>query len=172
MEIFGYIAAGSLMKLTDELSDGRPGVNVYEWTSIFSGMAYGLVIGLLISHSLTSVYVFGGIIIGCLIAGKIDARGHYLALASTLLIFFTLGFESANPPILLLIALSSAVDEINNDRYKSFKNKAVKLFFRHRMTMKVLLLTFSIFNILSYYSIIYLLIFDLSYHLTEAILRR
>jgi len=172
LEIFGYIAAGSLMKLTDELADGKLGIEAYKWTGIFLGITYGSIIGLLISHSLTSVYVLGGITIGCLIAGKIDSREHYFALASILLVIFTLGFASVNLPILLLVVFSSVMDEVANDGYRSFKNKAVKLFFRYRMAMKVLLLTLSVFNILSYYSIIFLLIFDFSYYLTELTFKR
>jgi hypothetical protein len=172
LEIFGYIAAGSLMKLTDEIADSKSGIESYKWISILSGIIYGSIIGLLISHSLASVYVLGAIIIGCLVTGKVDARGHYLALASILLIILALGVKSVeliNPSILLLVAFSSVIDEIANDRYRSFRNKAVKLFFKYRMTMKVLLLALSIPQILSYYPIIFLLIFDCSYYLTDVI---
>ena len=172
MEIFGYIAAGSLMKLTDEMADSKSVVGSYKWVSILSGILYGSIIGLLITYSLTSVYVLGAILIGCLVTGKVDARGHYFALASILLVILVLGVKSVelvNPSILLLVAFSSTIDEIANDRYMSFKNKAVKLFFRYRMTMKVLLLALSIPQILSYYPFIYLLTFDFTYYLTEVI---
>ena len=179
----GYMVAGSLMKLTDEIADGKLRIDAHKrggikWIDIasridiISGIIYGSIMGLLISHNITSVYVLGAIIIGCLITGKVDARGHYFALAAIILVIFSLGVESVTLPILLLVALSSVFDEMANDRYKSFKNKAVNFFFRYRMTMKLLLLIFSVLHILDYYSIIFLLVFDFSYYLTEVILRR
>ena len=114
------MAAGSLMKFTDEIADGKlkigahkrlgiRGIDIISRIDIISGIIYGSIMGLLISHNITSVYVLGAIIIGCLITGKVDARGHYFALAAIILVIFSLGVESVTLPILLLVALSSVV---------------------------------------------------------------
>ncbi len=66
---------GELVKLTDDIEDRNLLNKIY---AIPFGIAYGLLMGYLMINDSEASLLFGGIVLGCLITGKINSRGLIL----------------------------------------------------------------------------------------------
>ena len=103
--------AGSLVKLTDDIEDKNLGI--HRLYAIPTGLAYGFVMGNLMLIDIDVSFLFGGIILGCLLTGKIDSRGHYSGMGAILTMVFLFGVKLS--PLVLLITILAALDEIRVD---------------------------------------------------------
>jgi len=83
--------AGSLVKLTDDIEDKN--LSIHHLYAIPGGLAYGFTMGYLMLIDIDASFLFGGIILGCLITGKIDSIGHYLGISAILILVFLFGIE-------------------------------------------------------------------------------
>jgi len=154
-----------LVKLTDDIEDHNHNIN--RLYAIPGGIAYGFSMGYLMLINIDTSILFGGITLGCLIAGKIDSRGHYFGLSAILAMVFMYGVKL--PPLVLLIAVLTALDEIKDIIHIP---KFMDLIFEYRLILKLGVLILVILNIIGLNALLALLAFDSAYILTERVNRR
>jgi hypothetical protein len=157
--------SGSLIKFTDDISDKSIIVNPF--FSIPSGLAYGLLMGYLMMIDTSASYLFGGIVLGCLITGKINNTGHYFGLSGILIINFL--YVDTLSPLVLLIGAIAAFDELKDIIRIS---GPLKFIFDYRMILKIGIFVLVILNFLELNALIILLVFDLAYILTDSLTSR
>ena len=162
--IISFIS-GSLIKFTDDISDKS--IAVHPFFSIPSGLAYGLLIGYLMMVDTGASYLFGGIVLGCLITGKINNTGHYFGLVGILIVNFL--YVDTLSPLVLLIGAIAAFDELK-DIIKI--SGPLKFIFDYRMFLKIGIFVLVILNFLELNALIILLVFDLAYILTDSLTSR
>ncbi|MDP2846423.1 MAG: hypothetical protein Q8N79_10200, partial [Candidatus Methanoperedens sp.] len=104
------LIAGSLIKLADDITDKNLPLN--RAFAVPFGLAYGLVMGYLMINDADAAILFGGIVIGCLVTGKINSTGHYFGLAALLIVLFLYGIKI--PPLVLPVAALAALDELKD----------------------------------------------------------
>lgn len=156
---------GSLVKLTDDIEDNNLDINrIY---AIPSGLTYGFAMGYLMLFDFDASYLFGGIILGCLITGKIDSRGHYFAMSAILVVIFLYGIKLS--PMVLLIATFAGMDEIKDMIHIP---KFTGFIFEYRLILKLGILILVIFKIMGLNALIALFAFDIAYILTGRLTRR
>ncbi len=156
----GFLA-GSLVKLTDDIEDKNLPVN-----RIFAlpfGIAYGLLMGYLMLVDADASLLFGGIVLGCLITGKINSMGHYLGLSAILAVVFLYGIKLS--PLVFLIAALAALDEMKN----IFRLSSLKIIFDYRLILKLGILLLVIVNMLGLNALLILIAFDSAYLITGRI---
>lgn len=159
----GFIS-GSLIKLTDDIEDKNLLHKLY---AIPCGLAYGLLMGYLMISDTDAALLFAGIILGNLVAGKINSMGHYFGLGAILVVIFLYGIKLSL--IVLPVAVLAALDEIGDLIHAP---KFLELIFKYRLILKVGILLLVALNMLGLNALIVLLAFDAAYMLTDRITRR
>ncbi len=158
------LLSGSLIKLTDDIGDKNLTRNLY---SIPAGLAYGLLMGYLMISDTGAALLFGGIVLGNLITGKINSTGHYSGLGAIIALVFLNGIKLS--PLVLLIAALAAFDEVGDlIQTPNF----VDFIFKYRLILKLGVLAFVLLNILGLNALLILLAFDAAYMLTGAMTGR
>ncbi len=159
------IISGSLVKLTDDIEDFD--IKKYRMYAIPSGLAYGIIMGYLMLINIEASFLFGGIALGCLIAGKIDSRGHYFGISAILAA--VLLYDIKLSPMLLIIAMLTALDEI-----KDVVNMPIfmDIIFEYRLILKFGLGVMVALNLAGENILIALFAFDGAYMLTGTLIRR
>lgn len=152
------ILLGLFMKLADDISDKNSMID--RRFAIPLGIVYGSLMGSLMILETDASLLFGGVILGCLVTGKIDRQCHYLALTFILLLVFINGIKLS--PLVLIIAALAAFDEIKG----IFPFQGMDFIFDYRLFLKTGVLFLVVFNMIGINSIILLVAFDLAYILT------
>lgn len=157
--VLGFLA-GSLIKLTDDIADRKL---FHPLFAIPLGFAYGLIMGYLMLGDADASLLFGGIVLGCLITGKINSTGHYLGLGAILTIILLYG---ARPTLLIFpIAALAALDEMK----EVIKVKALNAVFDYRLFLKLGILVLVILNIIGISALLLLIAFDSAYIIIQKI---
>ncbi len=156
----GFLA-GSLVKLTDDIEDKTLPVN--RLFALPFGIAYGLMMGYLMLADADASLLFGGIVIGCLITGKINSMGHYLGLSAILSVIFLYGIKLS--PLVFPIAALAALDEMK----KIFRLSSLNIVFDYRLILKLGILLLVIVNMLGLNALLILIAFDSAYLITGRI---
>lgn len=159
----GFLS-GSLIKLTDDIEDKNLLRKLY---AIPCGLAYGLLMGYLMISDTDVAILFGGIIVGNLVAGKINSIGHYFGLGAILVVIFLYGIKL--PLLVLPVAVLAALDETGDLLHIP---KFLELIFKYRLVLKVGILVLVALNMLGLNALIVLLAFDAAYILIDRITQR
>ena len=152
------ILVGLFMKIADDISDTNSMID--RKFAIPFGIVYGSLMGYLMILDTDASLLFGGIILGCLVTGKIDRLCHYLALASILLLVFINGIKLS--PLVLIIATLAAFDEMKD----IFPFQGMDFIFDYRLFLKTGILLLVVLDLIGINSIILLVAFDLAYIIT------
>jgi len=152
------ILVGLLMKLADDISDTNSKID--RKYAIPIGIGYGALMGYLMIRDTDASLLFGGVILGCLVTGKIDRQCHYLALASILLLVFINGIKLS--PLVLIIAALAAFDEMK----EIFPFQGMDFIFDYRLFLKTGVLLLVVLDLIGINSIILLVAFDVAYIIT------
>ncbi len=157
--ILGFLA-GSLIKLTDDIADKKL---FHPLFAIPPGLTYGLIMGYLMQSDADAYLLFGGIVLGCLITGKINSTGHYFGLGAILLVILLYGAKITLMvfPIAALAALDEMKEVINV--------KALDAAFDYRLFLKLGILVLVILNIIGINALLLLIAFDSAYIITGKI---
>lgn len=144
-----YLLSGFLMKLADDQYDEFNNKKL----AIIFGILCGIIIAILSSSSIDAAYLFFAILIGNLVAFKVDGIHHILTLASFLIVIYFLGFPVLNIVLLAICTIAAFVDEIGNDNEKiAKKSNFLKLFFDYRCFMKLVVLLLSLLGLQEIYT--------------------
>lgn len=152
------LLAGSLIKLADDIADKKLFHNLF---AIPLGIVYGLIMGYLMLIDADASLLFGGIVLGCLLTGKINNMGHYFGLGAILIVLFLDGIKLT--PLVLPIAALAALDELKD------VIPLTNTIFQYRLFLKLGILVLVILDMLGFNALIILIAFDSAYIMTERI---
>lgn len=157
--ILGFLA-GSLIKLADDIADRNICHRLF---AIPFGFSYGFLMGYLMLIDADASLLFGGIVLGNLITGKINSTGHYFGLAAILTVVFLYGIKLSL--LVLPVAAMAALDELGD----VIRVPRLKAIFDYRLFLKLGILLLVIMNMLGLNALLLLLAFDSAYIITERI---
>ena len=152
------LLAGSLIKLADDIADKKLFHNLF---AMPLGIVYGLIMGHLMLIDADASLLFGGIVLGCLLTGKINNMGHYFGLGAILIVLFLYGIKLT--PLVLPIAALAALDELKD------VIPLTNAVFQYRLFLKLGILVLVILDMLGLNALIILIAFDSAYIMTERI---
>ncbi|MBX7077008.1 MAG: hypothetical protein K1X33_06800 [Methanobacteriaceae archaeon] len=159
-----YALSGFFMKFSDDEFDEKNNRNL----AIFLGIICGIFAAYATVTSMDAAYIFIGILVGNLLAMKVDGVHHIATLLTFLIIVAICGIPGINGFILLACLLGAWIDELGNDNPKVYsKGKFFEYFFDYRFTMKVVILLLALFGFLQLISFVYFILFELSYELAR-----
>jgi S-adenosylmethionine decarboxylase len=168
MHYFLAFVCGFLAKLTDNILD-EPVGRRWRLLPYASGTTYGLIAGFLATRSTEFATLVIAVAISVLLAGKIDAKAHQLALASLFLFMALAGLPPINFALLAAFVALGLLDELLNsliDLLKEKKarvNRAVRRIASARLSLELGTLAFSIVsgNFVYFFAVF---VFDVAYN--------
>lgn len=120
-----------------------------------------------------AAYVFIGILIGNLLALKIDGPHHIITLAIYVLICFIIGLPNLDVAVILICVLAALADEVGHEMIANYtENTFLTLFFEYRFVMKIVVFLLAFFGVFSYWIFIYFILFEVSYLLAGLVFKK
>ena len=164
-----YALSGFFMKFSDDEFDEKNNRNL----AIFLGIICGIFAAYATVTSMDAAYIFIGILVGNLLAMKVDGVHHIATLLTFLIIVAICGIPGINGFILLACLLGAWIDELGNDNPKVYsKGKFFEYFFDYRFSMKVVILLLAIFGYLQLISFVYFLLFEIFYEFARKLFEK
>ncbi len=120
------VVTGALVKLADDQADRK--VFFFKYGQQAAGVAYGVLLGSLMTASAVPSAVFTAMLAGNIAAGKIDRTPHYVGAAIALCVLAAIGFpQGFSFALFLLLAAAALADEKLHDwsERKLLKNEKV-----------------------------------------------
>ena len=139
--------------------------------AVLSAVASSLVFGVLMSESVFSSSLILGLFIGVTASRKVDRPNLVLGLILTFAFAFLFEVKTPTLWLVIVVTLFTFIDERGHEQF-SRKEGAAALFFRYRLTLKLVM---SLLTLMSQIEVLHLmgfLSFDLSYDLTNLILQK
>ena len=167
-----YGLSGFFMKLSDDEYD--------EKSSIFSAVLLGIICGAFTAYassiSLDAACIFLAILIGNILAFKVDGIHHIATMASFLILFIIFGFPQFTITSLLVIVIcmiGAIIDEWGNDNESIYAKSAfLEYFFDYRFALKVVILILAMGGLLDIRSFIYFLCFEIAYEIARIVFEK
>ena len=148
------------MKYSDDLFDVNHDV---KWASVI-GVLCGIASGFAAVYNAGAAYIFISILIGNVLAFKVDGIHHVVALIVFALICIILGIPELSIVILLICVLSAISDEVGHELISKFTdNIFLNLFFEYRFVMKIVVLLLAIFEVFDFWIFACFILFEISY---------
>ena len=148
------------MKFSDDAYD----VNDNLILAIFFGIICAIASAMAAISDVGAAYIFIGISIGNLLAFKIDGVHHLITLIIFILICLICGLPDLNILILLITILAALSDEIGHELIsKVTQNEFIVLFFEYRFVMKIVIFLLALFGVLSFWTFLLFILFEMSY---------
>ena len=167
-----YSASGFFMKLSDDEYDEKSNKPM----AIALGIVCGLFTALACSIDLDAACIFIAILIGNILAMKVDGIHHIATMASFLIAFIILGFQSftfLSVITIIICMIGAIIDELGNDNEKIYeKSKFLEYFFDYRFALKVVILLLALIGLLNIWSFIYFLCFEIAYEIARIIFEK
>ena len=167
---------GISTKLVDLIEDN--GLKLFKFDKYVFAVAYGLLIGYIISNYSLVAPLWIGAILALILAKKIDTKAHIIGVISTLIFVVFYGFEKINILFLVIFLIAAFLDELLSDfadnkpllknqflKFKIKVNKNIKRTLEMRPLLEISALIVS-FIIKDFSVFLAILLFDLGYILT------
>ena len=155
------------MKYSDDLFDVNDDI---KFASVF-GVLCAITSAAATVYSVEAAYIFIAILIGNLIALKVDGMHHILTLLLFVLIcllFVCLlfGIPELSLVVLLICILAALGDEVGHELISKFtENQFLNLFFEYRCVMKVVILLLAICGVFSFWIFLCFISFEIAYEI-------
>lgn len=167
-----YMMSGFFMKLSDDEYD--------EKSSIFSAVLLGIICGAFTAYASSintdAACIFIAILIGNILALKVDGIHHIATMASFLILFVLLGFPQFTTTSLIVIVfciIGAVIDEWGNDNETIYAKSAfLEYFFDYRFALKVVILLLALGGLLDIWSFIYFLCFEMAYEIARILFEK
>ena len=148
------------MKFSDDLYDVKHDLIS---ASVFSVLC-AITCGLAAISDIGAAYIFIAILIGTLLAFKVDGAHHILCLIIFIIICLAFAIPNVNLIVLLICVVAVLVDEIGHETISKFTtNKVLNFFFEYRFFMKIIVLILAIGGVFNIWVFIYFLLFEIAY---------
>ena len=155
-----FILSGFFMKYSDDLFDVN---NNLIFSSIF-GVLCGVASGLATVYSVEAAYIFISILIGNLIALKVDGVHHVITLIVFIIVLLIGEIPGLSIVILLICILAAFSDEVGHELISNVtENRFLNLFFEYRFVMKVVIFLLAVCGVFNIWIFVCFLMFELSY---------
>ena len=160
------------MKLSDDEYDEKSNKII----AIILGIVCGLFTAYACSIDLDAACIFIAILVGNILALKVDGIHHIATMASFLIAFIILGFQNftfLSIVTIIICMVGAIIDEIGNDNEKIYeKSKFLEYFFDYRFALKVVILLLVLLGLLNIWSFIYFLCFEIAYETARVLFER
>ena len=160
------------MKLSDDEYDEKSNKII----AIILGIVCGLFTAYACSIDLDAACIFIAILVGNILALKVDGIHHIATMASFLIAFIILGFPNftfLSIVTIIICMVGAIIDEIGNDNEKIYeKSKFLEYFFDYRFALKVVILLLVLLGLLNIWSFIYFLCFEIAYETARVLFER
>ncbi|WP_295620882.1 hypothetical protein [uncultured Methanobrevibacter sp.] len=167
-----YFFSGFFMKLSDDFYDEKSNKR----KSIFLGIICGLLTAFACSIDLDAACIFIAILIGNILALKVDGIHHIATMVSFIIAFLLLGlpnFTFLSVLTIIICMIGAIIDEIGNDNEKIYhKSKFLEFFFEYRFALKIVILLLVLIGWLNILSFIYFLCFEIAYDLARVLFEK
>lgn len=164
-----YFFSGLFMKLSDDEYDEKSNKAI----AIVLGIVCGLFTAYACSIDLDAACIFIAILIGNILALKVDGIHHIVTMASFIIAFLFLGLQSftyLSIITIIICMIGAIIDEIGNDNEKIYsKSKFLEYFFDYRFALKVVILLLVLIGLLNIWSFIYFLCFEIAYEIARVL---
>lgn len=164
-----FLLSGFFMKYSDDLFDVNHDIKM---ASIF-GVLCAIASAIATVNDVGAAYVFIAILIGNLIALKVDGVHHLITLIVFIIICLMYGVGELNYIVLLICILAALSDEIGHELISNItSNGFINLFFEYRFVMKIVIFLLAIFGAFNVLIFICFIIFELAYVIAEIIFKK
>ncbi len=148
------------MKYSDDLYDVNHNLAFASVFGVFCGIASALAS----VYSIEAAYIFIAILIGNLIAFKVDGLHHIITLIIFIFILLVGGIPDLNLVVLLICILAAFSDEVGHELIsKVTQNKFLNLFFEYRFVMKIVILLLAVCGVFNILIFVCFILFEISY---------
>ena len=162
-----YFFSGFSMKLSDDEYDEKSNKAI----AIVLGIVCGLFTAYACSIDLDAACIFIAILVGNILALKVDGIHHVATMASFVIAFLLLGLPSftyLSISTIIICMIGAIIDELGNDNEKIYaKSKFLEYFFDYRFALKVVILLLVLIGLLNIWSFIYFLCFEIAYEIAR-----
>ena len=167
-----YFFSGFFMKLSDDEYDEKSNKAI----AIVLGIVCGLFTAYACSIDLDAACIFIAILIGNILALKVDGIHHVATMASFVIAFLLLGLPSftyLSIITIIICMIGAIIDELGNDNEKIYaKSKFLEYFFDYRFALKVVILLLGLIGLLNIWSLIYFLCFEIAYEIARVLFEK
>lgn len=164
-----YFFSGFFMKLSDDEYDEKSNKAI----AIVLGIVCGLFTAYACSIDLDAACIFIAILVGNILALKVDGIHHIATMASFIIAFLFLGLQSftyLSIITIIICMIGAIIDEIGNDNEKIYsKSKFLEYFFDYRFALKVVILLLVLIGLLNIWSFVYFLCFEIAYEIARVL---
>lgn len=155
-----FLLSGFFMKYSDDLFDDKHDL---KFATVF-GILCAITSAAATIYSVEAAYIFIAILIGNLIALKVDGIHHIITLILFLVILLICGIPDLSLVILLICILAAFGDEVGHELIsKVTDNKFLNLFFEYRCVMKVVILILAVCGVFDIWLFLCFISFELAY---------
>lgn len=148
------------MKYSDDLFDVNGNLAFASAFGVFCGIASALAS----LYSVEAAYIFIAILIGNILALKVDGLHHIITLIIYIVILLIGGIPDLGLVILLICILGTLADEIGHELIsKVTQNKFLNLFFEYRFVLKIVVFLLAVCGVFSFWIFVCFILFELSY---------
>lgn len=148
------------MKCSDDLYDAN---NEVKYASAI-GILCGLASAAATVYNIDAAYIFIAILIGNLLALKVDGIHHVVTLLVFIVICLICGIPDLNIIVLLICILAALSDEIGHEMIsKVTDNRFLNLFFEYRFVMKIVILMLAVSGVFNIWIFVCFISFEIAY---------
>lgn len=159
-----FILSGFFMKYSDDLYDVRHNT---VFSSVF-GILCAAASAAACIYSADAAYIFIGILIGNLIALKVDGIHHIITLVVFIVALIGAGIPDLSLIVLLICILAALGDEVGHELIgKLTENRFLNLFFEYRFVMKIVIFLLAVCGVFSIWIFVCFILFEISYLAAE-----
>ena len=148
------------MKLSDDACD----IGSDKSLAIVLGILCAITSAFATVSSASAACIFLGILIGNLLALKVDGIHHIITLLVFVIISLILGIPELNLAILLLCIFAALLDEVGHELISNLtSDKFLNYFFEYRCVMKVVIFLLAICGVFNMWFFVFFILFEFAY---------
>jgi len=148
------------MKYSDDLFDVNQDLVMASGIGVLCGLASAFAT----ISDVGAAYVFISILIGNLLALKVDGIHHVITLLVFIVICLIAGIPEMSLAVLLICIFGALADEVGHELISTVTdNKFLNLFFEYRFVLKIVILLLAICGAFDFMVFVYFILFEIAY---------
>lgn len=148
------------MKYSDDLFDVNHDLMMASGIGVLCGLASAFAT----ISDVGAAYIFISILIGNLLALKVDGIHHVITLLVFIVICLIAGIPEMSLAVLLICILGALADEVGHELISTVTdNKFLNLFFEYRFVLKIVILLLAICGAFDIMVFVYFMLFEIAY---------
>lgn len=148
------------MKYSDDLFDINHDLMMASGIGVLCGLASAFAT----ISDVGAAYIFISILIGNLLALKVDGIHHVITLLVFIVICLIAGIPEMSLAVLLICILGALADEVGHELISTVTdNKFLNLFFEYRFVLKIVILLLAICGAFDIMVFVYFMLFEIAY---------